>query len=311
MSGGAPPLECRLYVTCMTATAPAASRPVWHTLMPPLFVLLWASGFVVTKLGVSFAEPFYFLLIRFIATTGLLLAVALATRAPWPPGWRAGAHIAVVGVLLQAVYLGGVYAAIFGGIPAGVSALVVGLQPLLTAVVVGPLLGERVGGRQWLGLGLGFAGVFLVLWQKLNVDAGHLGALAWNILGLVGITAATLYQKRFCAGMDWRTGGVIQYAAGALAVLPLALTLETGHVVWTRNLFIAYGWLILVLSIGAVSLLGWLIRRGAASRVASLFYLVPPSAALMGWILFGETLGPLALLGLAVTVAGVALANKR
>jgi len=295
----------------MTVTAPAAARPFWHALMPPLFVMLWASGFAVTKLGVAFAEPFTFLLIRFVITAAVLLAVALAMRAPWPRSWKIVAHIAVVGVLLQAVYLGGVYAAIAVGIPAGVSALVVGLQPIITAVVVGPLLGESVGPRQWLGLLLGLAGIFLVLWQKLNFDVGHLGGIAWNLLGLAGITAATLYQKRYCAGMDWRTGGVIQYAAGALAVLPMALALETGHVVWTRELFIAYGWLIFVLSIGAVSLLGWLIRRGAASRVASLFYLVPPTAAFMGWVIFGETLGPLALLGLAVTVAGVALTNKR
>jgi len=295
----------------MTTTAPAAVRPLWHAFMPPLFVVLWASGFAVTKLGMAFAEPFTFLLIRFVITAVLLLAIALATRAPWPQSWTGAAHIAVVGVLLQAVYLGGVYAAIAVGIPAGVSALVVGLQPIITAVIVGPLLGEKVGPPQWVGLILGFAGVFLVLWQKLDFGSGHLGGIAWNLLGLVGITAATLYQKRYCAGMDWRTGGVIQYAAGAAAVLPPMLTLETGHVVWTRDLFIAYGWLIFVLSIGAVSLLGWLIRHGAASRVASLFYLVPPTAALMGWVLFGETLGPLALIGLAVTVAGVVLTNRR
>ncbi len=260
----------------MIAANPAIpARPLWQAALPGLFVLLWASGFVVTKLGVSFAEPFTFLFIRFAVTAGLMLAIALAMRAPWPRSRVEFGHIAMVGVLLQAGYLGGVYAAIAAGIPAGVSALIVGLQPIITGVVVGPLLGERVGGRQWLGLLLGLAGIFLVLWQKLDFDMADLGGIAWNLVGLLGITAATLYQKRFCQHMDWRSGGVIQYAAGALAVAMPALLLESGRMEWTRELFIAYAWLILVLSTGAVSLLGWLIRQGAAARVASLFYLVP------------------------------------
>ncbi len=296
----------------MTAEPTAAARPSWHLLMPPLFVLLWASGFVVTKLGVEFAEPFTFLLYRFLAVTLLMLAIALVTSAPWPRSWRFAGHIAVVGLLLQAMYLGGVYKAIALGIPAGISALIVGVQPLVTAVAVGPLLGERVRGRQWLGLVLGFLGIGLVLWHKLSLDIGQLEGLAWNILGLIGITAATLYQKRYCSQMDWRSGGVIQY--GTAAVVTFAMTLvvgETGVVVWSRDIIIAYAWLILVLSLGAVSLLGWLIRRGEASRVASMFYLVPPTAALGSWLLFGETLGPLALLGMAVTVLGVALVARR
>jgi drug/metabolite transporter (DMT)-like permease len=296
----------------MTAVQTAAARPLWHYLMPPLFVLLWASGFVVTKLGVAFAEPFTFLLYRFVAVTVLMVAITLVTGAPWPRSWRLAGHIAVVGLLLQAMYLGGVYTAIALGIPAGVSALIVGVQPLITAVAVGPLLGERVRARQWLGLMLGFLGIGLVLWHKLSLDIGQLEGLAWNILGLIGITAATLYQKRYCSQMDWRSDGVIQY--GAAGVVTFAMTLvmgETGVVVWSRDIIIAYAWLILVLSVGAVSLLGWLIRRGEASRVASMFYLVPPTAAVGSWLLFGETLGPLALLGMAVTVLGVALVARR
>jgi drug/metabolite transporter (DMT)-like permease len=298
--------------SAMTAADRAvAVPPLWHLSVPALFVLLWSSGFVVTKLGVAFAEPFTFLEVRFAVTAAVMLVIALATRAPWPADRAAAGHIAVVGVLLQTLYLGGVYAGIAAGIPAGISALIVGLQPILTVVVVGPFLGERVTARQWLGLALGLAGLFLVLWHKLAFDAAHLGGIGLCVLGLFGITIATLYQKRFCAGMDWRSGGFIQYAAGALTTLPLALLLETGQIVWSRELLIAYAWLIFVLSIGAVSLLGWLIRRGEASRVVSLFYLVPPTAALMGWLMFDETLGSLALLGFAVSVVGVALANKR
>lgn len=301
-----------MTVQPMTALQTAAARPLWHFLMPPLFVLLWASGFVVTKLGIGFAEPFTFLLYRFVIVTLLLAAIAFATGAPWPRSWRLAGHIAVVGFFLQAVYLGGVYTAISLGIPAGISALVVGVQPIITAVAVGPLLGERVRTRQWLGLVLGFLGIGLVLWHKLSLDLGQIEGVAWNVLGLIGITVATLYQKRYCAGMDWRSGGVIQYGAAAVVTYGMTLVMgETGVIAWSRDIVIAYAWLILVLSLGAVSLLGWLIRRGEASRVASMFYLVPPTAALGSWLLFGETLGPLALLGMAVTVVGVALVARR
>jgi drug/metabolite transporter (DMT)-like permease len=296
----------------MTAAQTAAARPLWHFLMPPLFVLLWASGFVVTKLGIGFAEPFTFLLYRFVIVAVLMAVLALATGAPWPRSWRLAGHIAVVGFFLQAMYLAGVYTAIALGIPAGISALIVGVQPIITAVAVGPLLGERVRMRQWLGLVLGFVGIGLVLWHKLSLDIGQLKGVAWNIVGLVGITVATLYQKRYCSGMDWRSGGVIQYGAAAIVTFAMTLVMgETGAIVWSRDIVIAYAWLILVLSVGAVSLLGWLIRRGEASRVASVFYLVPPTAALGSWLLFDETLGPLALLGMAVTVLGVALVARR
>lgn len=295
-----------------SAAQPAAASPFWHLFMPPLFVVLWASGFVVTKLGVSFAEPFTFLLYRFLIVAVLMGLIAAATGAPWPRSWAMVGHIAVVGLLLQAIYLGGVYAAIASGIPAGISALIIGVQPLITGVIVGPFLGERVSARQWLGLVLGFIGIALVLWQKLSLDFGHLGGVAWNVAGLAGMTAATLYQKKYCAMMDWRSGGVIQYGAATVAVLVMTLVMgETGRMEWSAGLLAAYAWLILVLSLGAVSLFGWLIRRGEASRVASLLYLVPPTAALGGWLFFGETLGLPALAGMAVTVVGVALAARR
>ena len=219
-------------------------------------------------------------------------------------------HYAVAGLLVHGVYLGGVYVGISLGVEAGVSALVVGLQPLLTAALAGAVLGERVTPRQWAGLGLGLLGVALVLARRLgHGPGGALGGLACAA-ALLGITAGTLYQKRHGAGMDLRTGSVVQFAAAGLATALLALLFEDARVAWTGEFVFALLWLVLVLSLGAVSLLHVLIRRGAAARVASLFFLVPPCTALMAWPLFGETLGPAALIGMALTAAGVALASR-
>lgn len=294
----------------MTAPAlPATASP--QPLVPALFVLLWSTGFIFAKLSVADAEPFTFLALRFAIVTALIGAIALATHAPWPRDGREVAHFAVTGVLMHGFYLGGTFAAIAAGVPAGIAALIVGLQPLLTATVVGPWLGERVRQVQWLGLFLGFLGVALVMWEKLVVDKVAWWAAAWSVLALFGITAATLYQKRFCPTMDWRSGGFVQYVAAALLMGLFALVGETGEVRWTAGLLVSLGWLVIVLSIGAIALLNWLIRRGAAARVASLFYLVPPVAALASWLCFGERLGPAALIGMGLTAFGVALVNRR
>ncbi|MCI0430777.1 MAG: DMT family transporter [Rhodospirillales bacterium] len=278
--------------------------------IPALFVLLWSTGFVFAKLAMPHAEPFTFLALRFAIVTALLGAITLATHAPWPREARLLTHLAVTGVLLHGLYLGGTFAAIAAGVPAGIAALIVGLQPLLTATVVGPWLGERVRPIQWIGLVLGFLGVALVLWEKLYLDKIAWWAAGWSVLALLGITVSTLYQKRFCPTMDWRSGGVVQYVAAALLMSLFALIAETGRVRWTADLLVAMAWLVIVLSVGAVALLTWLIRRGAAARIASLFYLVPPVAALASWLWFGEQLGPAALVGMAVTAIGVALVNR-
>jgi drug/metabolite transporter (DMT)-like permease len=288
------------------AISAAPSQP----LVPALFVLLWSTGFVFAKLGLAYAEPFTFLALRFAIVTALIGAVALAMRAPRPRGPREIGHFAVTGLLMHGLYLGGTYAAIEAGVPAGIAALIVGLQPLLTATVVGPVLGERVRWVQWLGLVLGFAGVALVMWEKLVIDDVPWWAAAWSVLALFAITAATLYQKRFCPTMDWRTGGFVQYAAATVLIGAIALAFETGEIAWGAGFFFALGWLVIVLSMGAITLLNWMIRRGAAARVASLFYLVPPVAALASWLMFGERLGAAALVGMAVTAAGVALVNR-
>ncbi|MBI3453433.1 MAG: DMT family transporter [Rhodospirillales bacterium] len=292
--------------------APSPAQPdsqLWRTAAPTLFVLMWSTGFIGAKAGLPYAEPMTFLGLRFAVVGAVMLVVVAAARAPWPKTWHAAGHIAAVGLLMHGVYLGGVFASIHHGLPAGISALIVGLQPLLTATVVGPLLGERVTRQQWLGLALGLAGVALVLGDNA-FDRATGGAVLLSLLALAGITAGTLYQKRFAAHADLRTAAVIQYATAAIAVLALAAPLETMRIVWSREFVLALLWLSLVLSLGAVSLLYLLIRRGAAAKVASLFYMVPPMTAVFAWFLFGETLGGGALVGMAIAVIGVALVQR-
>ncbi len=278
--------------------------------IPALFVLLWSTGFIGARLGLPYAGPLTFLTLRFGLAAGLLTLAALAMRAPWPHRLADIGHYAVVGLLVHAVYLGGVFLGISLGVEAGLSALIVSLQPLLVAALAGLLLGERVSPRQWVGLVLGLTGVALVLAQKLGRGLGEaLGSLAC-VAALLGITAGTLYQKRHGAGMDLRTGTAIQFIAASSVTAPFALLYEGGRVVWSGEFLFALLWLVLVLSLGAVSLLYVLIRRGAAASVSSLFFLTPPCTALIAWPLFGETLGPAALLGMALTLAGVTLAMR-
>ncbi|MGF1628864.1 MAG: DMT family transporter [Kiloniellaceae bacterium] len=274
-----------------------------------LFVLLWSTGFIGAKLGVPHADPLTFLALRFVFATALLLCLALATRAPWPRDPRQILHLCVAGILLHTLYLGGVYVAMSLGVEAGLSALIVSTQPVLVAALAGFLLGEKVTPRQWLGLALAVCGVTLVVWRKLGDGFGTLEGVALCLLSLCAISGATLYQKRFCGAMDLRSGSVIQYAAAGTAAGLGSLLFEEQRVDWNGELIFALAWLVLLLSLGAVSLLYWLIRRGEASRVSSLFFLVPPVTALVAWPVFGETFGPLALAGMVVTVIGVALVN--
>ena len=258
-----------------------------------------------------YAEPFTFLLWRYGIVTLMLLAVTLTMRAPWPATPMQTVHIAVAGVMVNAIYIGGVFSAIHQGLPSGIVSLIVGLQPLFTAVVAGRLLGEKVSGRQWVGFGLGLLGVLLVLQDKISFAGGSPLGMMMSILALFGITAGTLYQKRFCSAMDMRSGGVIQFGASALVMAIAAPLCETMQVRWTTTLMFAMTWLVLVLSLGAISLLNIIIRRGAASRVASLFYLVPPVTSLLAFLVFRERLGIMALFGMFVTVTGVALAIRK
>jgi drug/metabolite transporter (DMT)-like permease len=293
----------------MRAAASGPAALLQQVGVPALFVVLWSTGFVGAKLGLPYAAPLTFLALRFWLAAGLLVLLALATRAPWPRKAEMR-HYAVAGLLVHALYLGGVFVGISLGVEAGVSAMIVSAQPLLVAAFAGLALGERVTPQQWAGLALGLLGVVLILARKLGHGLGDaLGVLAC-IAALLGMTAGTLYQKRHCAGMDLRTGNVVQFAASGLATGLLALLFEDNRIVWSGEFVFALLWLVLVLSLGAISLLYVLIRRGAASRVSGLFFLVPPCTALIAWPLFGETLGPMALLGMALTVAGVAMATR-
>ncbi len=276
---------------------------------PFFFVFLWSTGFIGAKFGLPHAEPLSFLLVRYLLVIGLLGAVVLVTRAPWPAR-RDWLHIGVSGLLVHALYLGGVFVAIAHGLPAGVTALVVGMQPLLTAATAGWLLGERVVARQWLGLGLGFVGVALVLASRFTL-ATELGPqLLPALLALLGITAGTLYQKRFCPRFDLRSGALIQFVPSALLTALAVALFEDFRIDWSGEFVFALGWLVLVLSLGAISLLNLLIRSGSAVNVASLFYLTPPTTALIAWLLFGESLSLTAGLGMALAAGGVYLVAR-
>ena len=276
---------------------------------PGVFVVLWASGFIGAKLGLPYAEPMTFLTIRMLAVVALLGLIAIVTRPLWPSGFGV-LHSVVAGLLVHGCYLGGVFVAIDHKLPAGLAALIVSLQPVLTSTLANRLLGERVMPRQWLGLALGIVGVYLVVHGRTE---GGAPLIAWAaaMVGLIGITLGTLYQKRFGGGIDWRAGFLIQYASAAVLFALAAFAFETRQVQWSGEFLIAVAWLVLVLSFGAVWLLYFLIRRSGMARVVSLFYLTPPFTALMAWALFDEQLAPLAVAGMAVCALGVALVNWR
>ncbi|MEL6746507.1 MAG: DMT family transporter [Pseudomonadota bacterium] len=314
-------------------------------LAPIAFILLWSTGFIGARLGLPYVEPFTFLTVRFAAVIVALLAIIAIWRAfggvrPWPTP-RQSMHAAVVGAAIHGCYLGGVFWAIGQGMPAGVAALVVCLQPLLTAALAGPLLGEKVAWKQWLGLALGLAGAVAVLSPALLgsvIQTGSDGQLGSSgtvmpehgaatmssqvealtgapviavILALLAITGATLYQKRYCGEIDLLTGGVFQYLAAVGVTGVLAVSLETGEIRWTGELVFAMAWLVLVLSIGAVFLLMYLIQHADASRVAALFYMVPPATALQAWLLFDERLAPIQIVGTLTVMAGLYFAAAR
>lgn len=273
------------------------------------FVILWSTGFIAARYGLPYAPPLRFLLLRFTLVAALMTVVALATRARWPANWRVVAHVAVASWLVNGVYLGGVFISIANGMSAGTSAMLVGLQPVLTVFLARAWLGERVAARQWLGLAAGLAGVWLVVRHKIAPGSDPLSLLP-IVAALVGISVGTLYQKKYASAVDLRTGAVIQFAACAVVYLPLVLWTQPAPVDWTASFAFALAWSVVVLSAGAISLLYWLLRHGAAADVAGLFYLVPPVTALMAWWMFGDVLGVAAFAGMALIAVGVALARR-
>jgi drug/metabolite transporter (DMT)-like permease len=280
--------------------------------MPAVFVVIWATGFIVARFGMPHAPPLKFLALRYFLSVLAFLAWALLAGARWPRDPRQFGHLAVTGILMHAGYLGGVWAAVKSGMGAGLAALLVGLQPVLTAIWIS-LRGGRVAGRQWAGLALGLAGLVLVVWQKLGMGEVNARNLLLELVALLSITAGTLYQKRFLAPCDVRTANLVQLGAAFVVTLPFA-ALESETMRWTlangaldHELIGAVAWSVLVMTLGGSSLLYLLIQRGAATSVTSLMYLVPPTTALMAWALFGEPITAAIVAGLGLTAIGVSL----
>lgn len=279
----------------------------WLRAMPALFVLIWSTGFVVARYGMPHSPPLTFLAWRFALSACALVFWVLWARAVWPRDKAQWLHLAVTGLLMQAGYLGGVWAAVKGGLGAGMVALIVGLQPLLTALWISASgQGQRVHFRQWLGLGLGLAGLVLVVGHKLKIGQVEASYFGLALLALASITAGTLYQKRWVAPCDVRTALCVQLLAAWSITAPLAL-LETEAVVLHPDLIAAMAWSVLALTLGGSSLLYLLLQRGAATQVASLMYLVPPCTAMLAWWLFDEELTEVVFAGLALTALGVAM----
>ncbi|MEO8753103.1 MAG: DMT family transporter [Casimicrobiaceae bacterium] len=289
---------------------PARTPARGEAFFPALFVLLWSTGFISAKYGLPYAPPFAFLFYRFALVAALMIVVALVTRAQWPATWKEYRDLAFVALLVHGLYLGGVFVSLDSGMAAGTSAMLVGMQPILTVVLAWIWMSEEVSGRQWVGLLVGLAGVYCVVQHKIDF-AGNLAGLLPSAVALVAISVGTLYQKRHCGHIDMRSGAVVQFSVCALVLAPLAFLAETRPVQWVPPFLFALGWSVLVLSVGAISLLYWLLRHGAAANVARLFYLVPPVTALEAWLLFGETLDALALIGMALITIGVLLARRR
>ncbi len=278
-------------------------------MIPLVFVLIWSTGFIVARYGMPYGPPFTFLAVRYALSVLCFLPWVWWSRSRWPSERQQWGHLAVTGVLMHACYLGGVWAAVKAGMGSGVSALVVGLQPVLTAIWLASR-GTRVSNRQWVGLGLGLAGLVLVVSRKLGLSEASDQITAVNLSLAVGallaITVGTLYQKRFVAPCDVRTANAVQLTAAFFVTLPLAL-LESETMRWEPQAIGAMAWSVLVLTLGGSSLLYMLIQKGAATTVTSLFYLVPPTAAVMAWVLFSEPITWLTVLGMAITALGVSL----
>ena len=283
--------------------------------MPAVFVLIWSTGFIVAKFGLPYAPPLTFLVIRYLLSMLCFLVWIAVARAAWPQDARQWAHLGVTGIFMHAGYLGGVWVAVKSGMGSGLTALIVGLQPVLTALWVSAAhspgnkksVKSSVTPRQWLGLVLGLGGLLLVVARKFGTGSEvTVLTLGCGVVALFSITAGTLYQKRFVQPCDVRTANTVQLLAAFLVTCPLAF-LEQEAIVWNHYFLGAMAWSVLALTLGGSSLLYLLIQRGAATAVTSLFYLVPPTTALMAWALFGESITVVTLAGTALTALGVSL----
>ena len=313
---GGPCLALRVVCVFRASVSPSRSpspSPVATALIPGLFVLIWSTGFISARGAVPHADPLAFTAVRFSAVAIILGLIALVVGARFPSGWKAWRGPLVAGFLMQGVYLSGTFEAISHGLPAGIAALVGSLQPLLTASLAGPLLGERVGPRRAAGIAVGFLGAGLVLLPKLGAtDPAGIPplALAISLCSVVALTLGTLWQKRTGGGGDLLASAVLQFFGGTACAIPLALAFGSGQFDAVAPLWVSLGWAVIVNSVTGVLLFLFLIRRGAVAGVAALFFLVPPVSAGMGYLLFGETLTWVQIAGMAVAAIGVAVANR-
>lgn len=293
----------------MTARS-AADHGLLLAASPLIFAVIWSTGNLFTKFGMPYVEPLTFLALRFAFAALFLVAIAAIVGAPWPRSAAETIHIIIAGFLVHCGYLWSVFIAVDQGVSIGTLALIVGLQPLLTAIIAGRALGEQVQPRHWAGLVLGFIGVGMVVWRKIDIAEGTLFGIALGFASVFALTGGTVYQKRFCPNLDLRSGAALQQGVNAVLTLGLVMMLETRVIDWTGEFVLSLFWLVVVLTIGAYNLLFYLLRIGQAARVASLFYLTPPITALMGHLVFGETFGTTALIGMGAAVLGFALASR-
>ena len=276
---------------------------------PSLFVVLWSTGYISARLGLPYAEAGTFLMMRFALAAIFMAAFVVASRAPLPTSFREWAHCAVVGALVHGLYLYGGFASIQEGLTPTTIAVVVGMQPVITAVLIAPILGEAVNIRQWGGFFLGTVGVVLVIVANFTSIGFGSGAPAvfLSLICVLSISVGTLYQKRFCASVDLRSGTMIQLIMAAVMMWGISSWFETGHVEWTGTFVFALLWSVLVLSVGAYTLLWWLVRRKTATNVVSLFFLMPPVTAVFDWLLFDQRVSLITLMGIVIAVAGIVI----
>ena len=276
---------------------------------PSLFVVLWSTGYISARLGLPYAEAGTFLMMRFALAAIFMAAFVVASRAPLPTSFREWAHCAVVGALVHGLYLYGGFASIQEGLTPTTIAVVVGMQPVITAVLIAPILGEAVDIRQWGGFFLGTVGVVLVIVANFTSIGFGSGAPAvfLSLICVLSISVGTLYQKRFCASVDLRSGTMIQLIMAAVMMWGISSWFETGHVEWTGTFVFALLWSVLVLSVGAYTLLWWLVRRKTATNVVSLFFLMPPVTAVFDWLLFDQRVSLITLMGIVIAVAGIVI----
>lgn len=286
-------------------------------LIPWVFVWIWSTGFIAAKYGLAFAEPFTLLMYRNFLTLLLLFFIIHVKKSPWPNSKLQFAHLMVVGVLIHGVYLGGVFQAIQWGMPAGLSSMVIGLQPLGMALMAGIILKEQVSKRQWIGLIIGLIGLYLVLFDRIDLtnellfDGFSIWAVFAVIASLLAISIGAVYQKRFCNDMDLISGTWVQYFSALLLCAFISVFFEAGDIAWTKPFILTLAWQVLALSVGAIFLLMTMIKQGAAAKVGSYFYLVAPLVTVQAWFLFDETIGISALAGIILISFGVAITTSR